>query len=69
MRYRDDDGQLRRVEAAGLTRKAAERHLKQKLAGRGTHSAGMAYRGLIFTNAALGEGVETHLFFTFWGLT
>ena len=23
--------------------------------------------GLILANAALGEGVETHLFFTFWG--
>ncbi len=28
----------------------------------------MAYPGLIMANAALGEGVETHLFFTFWGL-
>jgi peroxiredoxin family protein len=28
----------------------------------------MAYPGLIIANAALGEGVETHLFFTFWGL-
>lgn len=28
----------------------------------------MAYPGLILGNAALGEGVETHLFFTFWGL-
>ncbi|KQR16080.1 DsrE/DsrF/DrsH-like family protein [Cellulomonas sp. Leaf334] len=28
----------------------------------------MAYPGLILANAALGEGVETHLFFTFWGL-
>lgn len=27
----------------------------------------MAYPGLIMANAALGEGVETHLFFTFWG--
>jgi len=27
----------------------------------------MAYPGLILGNAALGEGVETHLFFTFWG--
>ena len=27
----------------------------------------MAYPGLIIANAALGEGVETHLFFTFWG--
>lgn len=28
----------------------------------------MAYPGMIMGNAALGEGVETHLFFTFWGL-
>lgn len=28
----------------------------------------MAYPGLILANAALGEGLETHLFFTFWGL-
>jgi peroxiredoxin family protein len=28
----------------------------------------MAYPGLIIANAALGEGVEVHLFFTFWGL-
>ncbi|MBK8756081.1 MAG: DsrE/DsrF/DrsH-like family protein [Actinomycetales bacterium] len=27
----------------------------------------MAYPGLILANAALGEGIETHLFFTFWG--
>jgi len=27
----------------------------------------MAYPGLILATAALGEGVETHLFFTFWG--
>ncbi len=27
----------------------------------------MAYPGLILANAALAEGVETHLFFTFWG--
>ena len=27
----------------------------------------MAYPGLIIANAALGEGVQTHLFFTFWG--
>jgi peroxiredoxin family protein len=27
----------------------------------------MTYPGLILANAALGEGVETHLFFTFWG--
>jgi peroxiredoxin family protein len=27
----------------------------------------MTYPGLILANAALGEGVEVHLFFTFWG--
>jgi peroxiredoxin family protein len=27
----------------------------------------MAYPGLVVANAALGEGVDTHLFFTFWG--
>ena len=27
----------------------------------------MAYPGLILGNAALGEGIELHLFFTFWG--
>jgi peroxiredoxin family protein len=27
----------------------------------------MAYPGLILANAALGEGVETMIFFTFWG--
>ena len=27
----------------------------------------MAYPGLILGNAALGEGVELHMFFTFWG--
>ncbi|MGZ4608954.1 MAG: DsrE/DsrF/DrsH-like family protein, partial [Actinomycetes bacterium] len=27
----------------------------------------MAYPGLILANAALGEGVECHMFFTFWG--
>ena len=27
----------------------------------------MAYPGLILANAALGEGIETHVFFTFWG--
>src|SRR5689334_4899907 len=26
-----------------------------------------AYPGLILATAALGEGFETHLFFTFWG--
>lgn len=28
----------------------------------------MAYPGLILGNAAAGEGIETHIFFTFWGM-
>ncbi len=28
----------------------------------------MAYPALIMGNAALGEGIEVHIFFTFWGL-
>jgi peroxiredoxin family protein len=28
----------------------------------------MAYPSLILANAALGEGVEVHIFFTFWGM-
>ncbi len=28
----------------------------------------MVYPSLIMANAALGEGVETHIFFTFWGM-
>ncbi|MEK9736111.1 MAG: DsrE/DsrF/DrsH-like family protein, partial [Candidatus Nanopelagicales bacterium] len=28
----------------------------------------MVYPGLVLANAALGEGIDTHLFFTFWGL-
>jgi peroxiredoxin family protein len=27
----------------------------------------MAYPALVLANAALGEGIETHMFFTFWG--
>jgi peroxiredoxin family protein len=30
-------------------------------------SLDMAYPGLIMAQAALGEGVEVHMFFTFWG--
>ncbi|RYC03799.1 DsrE/DsrF/DrsH-like family protein [Nocardioides zhouii] len=46
----------------------SEEHAGRKLAiicSKG--SLDMAYPGLILANAALGEGVETHLFFTFWG--
>ena len=31
-------------------------------------SLDMAYPALVMANAALGEGIETHIFFTFWGL-
>jgi len=31
-------------------------------------SLDMAYPGLIMANAALSEGIETHIFFTFWGM-
>ena len=31
-------------------------------------SLDMAYPALIMANGALNEGVETHIFFTFWGL-
>lgn len=48
-----------RFDEAGSTRKLAI------ICSKGTLD--MAYPGLILANAALGEGVETHLFFTFWG--
>lgn len=38
-RYRDDDGQLRRVSATGASNKEAERNLKQVLAQRPSHVA------------------------------
>ncbi len=28
----------------------------------------MVYPALVMANAALGEGIETHIFFTFWGM-
>ncbi|MEX1280157.1 MAG: DsrE/DsrF/DrsH-like family protein [Acidimicrobiia bacterium] len=31
-------------------------------------SLDMAYPGLIMANGALEQGIETHLFFTFWGM-
>ena len=40
VRFRDDDGRLRLVQASGENRKAAERNLKEKLAQRGSHSPG-----------------------------
>jgi hypothetical protein len=40
VRFRDDDGQLRLVQATGDTRRSAERALKQKLTRRDRISAG-----------------------------
>jgi hypothetical protein len=40
-RFRDDDGQLRPVEATGPSRKAAERNLKEKTARRGRYATGI----------------------------
>lgn len=40
-RFRDDDGQLRPVEATGPTHKAAERNLKEKIARRSHYATGM----------------------------
>src|SRR6478609_3421004 len=40
VRFRDDDGRLRLVQATGETRKSAERALKHKLARRDNYSAG-----------------------------
>jgi hypothetical protein len=40
VRFRDDGGQLRLVQATGDTRKSAERALKQKLTRRDRFSAG-----------------------------
>lgn len=39
VRFRDDDGQLRLVQASGDTRKAAERALKEKLTRRDSYSS------------------------------
>lgn len=39
-RFRDHDGQLRRIEASGDTRTRAEHRLKEKLAARGGYSTG-----------------------------
>lgn len=39
VRFRDDDGRMRRVQATGRTRKAAEHRLKEKLGERRSHAA------------------------------
>ncbi len=56
------------TENAPLVPSFGEEQVGRKLAiicSKGTLD--MAYPGLVMANAALGEGVETHLFFTFWG--
>jgi hypothetical protein len=40
VRYRDDDGQLRLVQATGDSRKSAERALKAKLSQRASYATG-----------------------------
>jgi hypothetical protein len=40
VRFRDDDGQLRLVQATGDSRKSAERALKEKLSQRESYSPG-----------------------------
>ena len=55
----DPTGEDNPVPAQATTRKLAIICSKGNL--------DMAYPGLILANAALGEGIETHLFFTFWG--
>lgn len=52
VRFRDDDGQLRLVQA-GDTRKSAKRALKQKLTRRDTYSAGVNDLGFVLTTRAL----------------
>ncbi|WP_110183518.1 hypothetical protein [Nocardioides solisilvae] len=57
-RFRDDDGQLRPVEATAATRKAAERKLKEKIARRGRYASGM---GELTPDTTFGKLVEVWL--------
>lgn len=45
VRFRDHDGQVRRVEASDTTRKLAEHRLKEKLANRSGHTPGIGELG------------------------
>lgn len=55
------------AEAAGFTAPAQSGPRKMAfICSKG--NLDMAYPGLIMANSALGEGIEVHLFFTFWGL-
>jgi len=57
-RVRDVDGQLRRVEATGLTRKAAEHALKTRLAERDAFTAGS---GDLTAGSSFGQLVDVWL--------
>ena len=55
------------AEAAGFTAPASGGPRKMAfICSKG--NLDMAYPGLIMANSALGEGIEVHIFFTFWGL-
>ncbi len=57
-RFRDHDGQLRRVEASGETRTRAEHRLKEKLAARSGFSIGF---GELTPDSSFGQLVEVWL--------
>jgi hypothetical protein len=56
-RYRDDDGQVRRVSATGATNKEAERNLKKVLSQRPSHVAS----GQLTDDTSFGKLVEVWL--------
>ena len=56
-RYRDDDGQVRRVSATGATNKEAERNLKKVLSQRPSHVAS----GELTGDTSFGKLVEVWL--------
>ena len=56
-RYRDDDGKVRRVSATGVTRREAERNLKQALAERSSYRAS----GELTANSSFSTLVEVWL--------
>lgn len=56
-RYRDDDGQIRRVSATGATNKEAERNLKKVLSQRPSHVAS----GELTGDTSFGKLVEVWL--------
>lgn len=58
VRFRDDDGRMRRVQATGRTRKLAEHHLKEKLSERRSHAAAF---GELTPDSSFGRLVEVWL--------